>query len=283
MNPRANRAVVRTDDVLRIGLAVVWCIEGLLPKILFLRPAGIDAFASASFLPLDPSRIVPLLGAFEVLLGLLLLAGVAVVPALWVMLAALAIFTADLLVARPALLLDPFGGLVKNAGLLAATAALLSLRGRAFGPLLRLVSRLRWDWLNEIGADVIYRQQARAARETGLRDTLEAFAGTEREHASAVRDALGRVGAHASILGGAVALASAVLGWLVAHTGDRLMLRFDLLLEKLAVRSYGASAAQFAAWEEDLLAAEFRLMAAAEDDHVRRIRDLLDGLRASKV
>ena len=63
------------------------------------------------------------------------------------------------------------------------------------------------------------------------------------------------------------------------YTRDRL--RFDLALERLAVRSYAASAAQFQAWGEDLLAAEFRLMAAAEDDHARRIRDLLAGLRAA--
>jgi hypothetical protein len=56
------------------------------------------------------------------------------------------------------------------------------------------------------------------------------------------------------------------------------MLRFDLLLERLAVRSYTAGASQFQAWGEELLAAEFRLMAAAEDDHARRIRDLLTGL-----
>jgi rubrerythrin len=283
MDPHANRALIRTDDALRIGLAIVWCIEGLVPKILFLRPAELGAFASASFVQIDPSWIVPLLGGVEVLLGLLLFLGVTVVPVLWAMLALLSIFTADLLIVRPDLLLDPFGGLIKNAGLLSATAALLSLRGEAFGPLLRLVSRLRWDLLNEIGADVVYREQARAARETGLRETLEAFARTEREHASALGDALGRVGARAPILGGPVALVSTVLGWLLARLGDRRMLAFDLRIETLAVRSYAASAEQFAAWNEDLLAAEFRLMAAEEDDHARRIRDLLAGLAATRA
>ena len=52
---------------------------------------------------------------------------------------------------------------------------------------------------------------------------------------------------------------------------------------RLYVRSYAASAAQFQAWGEDLLAAEFRLMAAAEDDHARRIRELLAGLHAAPV
>jgi len=281
MNPHANRAIVRTDDALRAGLAAVWLLEGLIPKILFVRPAEIDAFASASFLPINPAAILPLMGAFEALLALLLLAGVAVVPVLWIMLTLLAFFTADLLFLRPDLLLDPFGGLVKNAGLLGATAALLFLRGRAFGPLLRLVGRLRSDLLNEIGADAIYRQQATGARAMGLGEVLVSFAETEREHASAVGDALGRVGARGPILGGAVALASTIFGWLLARTGDRTMLRFDLVLERLAVRSYAASAAQFQAWGEDLLAAEFRLMAAAEDDHARRIRELLAGLRAA--
>jgi len=283
MDPHANRAIVRTDDALRAGLAAVWLLEGLLPKILFVRPAEIDAFASAWFLPIEPAAIIPWMGSFEVLLGLLLLAGFAVVPVLWAMLALLAVFTADLLVLRPDLLLDPFGGLVKNAGLLGATAALLFLRGKAFGPLLRLVHRLRWDRLNEIGADVIYRRQARGARAMGLREALEAFAETEREHASALGDALGRVGTRGSILGGVVVLGSAAIGWLLARLGDRLMLRFDLGLEHLAVRSYTASAAQFQAWGEDLLAAEFRLMAATEDDHARRIRDLLAGLRPPRA
>jgi rubrerythrin/uncharacterized membrane protein YphA (DoxX/SURF4 family) len=284
MDAPAHRAVVRADDLLRLSLGAVWILEGLLPKLLFLRQDEIDAFVSAApFLPTawsdDAQLLVRLLGALEVLLGVLLVTGRWVRPVLWTMLGLLALFTLDLLILRPALLLDPAGGLIKNVALLGATAALLTLRGERFAPVIALVARLRRDYLNEIGAEAVYRQQARAARRIGLGEALETFAATEREHGAAVADALSRLGARAPRREAPVAAAAGILGWFLGRLGDRAMLTFDLGLEKAAVRSYAASAAQFAAWGEELLAAEFRLMAAAEEDHARRLRDLLADLR----
>jgi demethoxyubiquinone hydroxylase (CLK1/Coq7/Cat5 family)/uncharacterized membrane protein YphA (DoxX/SURF4 family) len=277
MDAAANRALVRADDLLRISLAAVWLLEGLLPKILFLGPAELDAFTRAApVLPLPAATLVPLLGAFEVLLGLLLFLGLLALPVLWTMLLLLGCFSAALLVQAPHVLLDPYGGLIKNLALLGATGALIALRRGAQAPLLHLVHRIRWDVLNEVGADAIYQQQARGARQVGLGQALSDFAETEREHASAGLDALGRLGARGPYLGGVVALLSTAIGWLTARLGDRWMLRCDLPLERLAVRSYGRSAEQFAAWEEEVLASEFRLMAAAEDEHARRLAELIE-------
>ncbi len=276
MDKNAGRAVVRADDALRVALAVVWILEGLVPKLLFLRPEEIRALETAApFLPFDPTSFLHNLGVFEILLGFLLYLGLIIRPVLWIMLALVAVFSVDLLALRPDLVLDPYGGLIKNVGLLGATGAALALRGTAFLPLLNLVARLRWDLVNEIGADAIYRQQARAARGVGVREALEDFAETEREHASAVRDALRRLGTRPSLLGGPAMVFSTALGWMVARLGDRVMLRMDLWLERLAVKSYATSARQFSAWGMDMLASEFRLMAAAEDDHARRIGELL--------
>ena len=280
MNVPVNRAVLRADDALRIALAAVWILEGLLPKILFLRPAEIEAFTRATpFLPLAPEPLILALGGFETALGGLLLLGLAVLPILWIMLTLIVLFTATLLFHSPVLLLDPYGGLIKNLALIGATGALIALRRGALSPLIRQVHRLRWDVLNEIGAEVIYRQQARAARQLGLSEALREFARTEREHASAVTDALQRMGSRGPFTGGLVALFSTVLGWLLGRMGDRIMLRADVLLEHLAVRSYSAGAEQFAAWGEELLASEFRLMTAAEEDHARRLRELMQSLK----
>src|SRR4029077_10593483 len=86
-----------------------------------------------------------------------------------------------------------------------------------------------------------------------------------------VADALTRLGARAPRREAPVAAASAILGWLLGRLGDRVMLTFDLGLEKAAVRSYAASAAQFAAWGEELLAAGFRLWPAAGEDPAGRL------------
>jgi rubrerythrin len=276
MDKDAGHAVVRADDALRVALAAVWMVEGLVPKLLFLRSEELHALETAApFLPFDPTSFLHGLGAFEIVLGFLLCFGLIVRPVLWIMLALLAVFSVDLLVLRPDLVLDPYDGLVKNLGLLGATGAALALRGTAFLPLLHLVQRLRWNLVNEIGTDVIYRRQARAARGVGVREALEDFAETEREHASAVRDALRRLGTRPSLLGGPAMVFSTALGWILARFGDRAMLRMDLWIERLAVKSYATSAQQFSAWGMDLLASEFRLMAAEEDDHARRIGGLL--------
>ncbi|MDP3940507.1 MAG: demethoxyubiquinone hydroxylase family protein [Deltaproteobacteria bacterium] len=280
MDATVNRALVRADDLLRISLAAVWLLEGLLPKIIFLGPAEIEAFTrTAPFLPMPAETLVPMLGAFEILLGLLLFLGILALPVLWTMLGLLACFSAILVVQTPAVLLDPYGGVIKNLALLGATGALIALRRGAQAPLLRLVHRIRWDVLNEFGADAIYQQHAHAARQVGLGQALQDFAETEREHASAGLDALGRLGSRGPRLGGVVALISTAIGWMTARLGDRWMLRCDLLLERFAIRSYGRSAEQFAAWEEEVLASEFRLMAAAEEEHARRLGDLIQGFQ----
>ncbi|MFQ5458926.1 MAG: DoxX-like family protein, partial [Myxococcota bacterium] len=133
MDASANRAVLRADDALRISLALVWLLEGLLPKILFLRPAETEAFTRAvPFLPGNPEPLVRALGGFETLLGALLLAGLVVLPILWIMLGLLVLFTGLLLVQSPVLVLDPTGGLIKNVALIGATGALVALRRGAF-------------------------------------------------------------------------------------------------------------------------------------------------------
>ena len=114
-----------------------------------------------------------------------------------------------------------------------------------------------------------------------MREILEALAKTEREHASAVAEALRFIGARQPMIGRLVAMVVTGLGWVVARLGEGVMLRADLFLEKLAARSYEKSAEQFAAWGEEMLASKFRIMAAAEEDHARQLRTLTTDFTAA--
>lgn len=117
---RAARALARWS------LGLVWAYEGLVPKILFpgAHPEQTALVANSLFCFASPSLTLAILGAAQVLLGLLLLAEwrdreLAAVATLWM--AALMVLVAA---GRPLMLTDPFGALAKDLCLIACAAVL---------------------------------------------------------------------------------------------------------------------------------------------------------------
>ena len=105
--------------ICRVALGLVWLYEGLVPKLLFVRPDQIDLVERSGLYFATPELFLQLLGAAQVVCGLWLLAGFA---------ERLAVFTATtgmviliVLVARvnPAMLTDPYGALIKDLCLIA--------------------------------------------------------------------------------------------------------------------------------------------------------------------
>jgi uncharacterized membrane protein YphA (DoxX/SURF4 family) len=105
--------------ICRVALGLVWLYEGLVPKLLFVRPDQIDLVERSGLYFGTPELFLQLLGAAQVACGLWLLAGFA---------ERLAVFTATtgmvvliVLVARanPAMLTDPYGALIKDLCLIA--------------------------------------------------------------------------------------------------------------------------------------------------------------------
>jgi len=66
-SPRAVR-------LLRVGMAVIWVTEGLLPKILFQQEMELAIARESPFVPIDASLFLTLLGAAQALSGVLALA-----------------------------------------------------------------------------------------------------------------------------------------------------------------------------------------------------------------
>ena len=123
----ADPARIRLARALaRWSLGLVWIYEGLVPKILFpgAHPEQTALVANSLFCFASPSVTLAVLGAAQVLLGLLLLAEwrdreLAAVATLWM--AALIVLVAA---GRPQMLTDPFGALAKDLCLIACAAVL---------------------------------------------------------------------------------------------------------------------------------------------------------------
>jgi uncharacterized membrane protein YphA (DoxX/SURF4 family) len=116
--------------ICRVALGLVWLYEGLVPKLLFVRPDQIDLVERSGLYFGTPELFLQLLGVAQVVCGLWLLAGFA---------ERLAVFTATtgmvvliLLVARanPAMLTDPYGALIKDLCLSACAFAVWTLSPR---------------------------------------------------------------------------------------------------------------------------------------------------------
>jgi uncharacterized membrane protein YphA (DoxX/SURF4 family) len=105
--------------ICRIALGLVWLYEGLVPKLLFVRPDQIDLVKRSGLYFGTPELFLQLLGAAQVVCGLWLLAGIA--ERLAVFIATSGMFILIVLVARanPAMLTDPYGALIKDLCLVA--------------------------------------------------------------------------------------------------------------------------------------------------------------------
>ena len=117
----------------RIALGLVWFYEGLVPKILFLRADEIDLVRASHLVWRTPEFTLQILGVAQILVGLWLIIGIAERAA--VLIATLWMFILIILVAsgNPAMLMDPYGALVKDFCLMACAITVWTLAPKAYG------------------------------------------------------------------------------------------------------------------------------------------------------
>jgi uncharacterized membrane protein YphA (DoxX/SURF4 family) len=112
--------------ILRVGLAFIWIYEGLVPKLLIPLSELERAVVAAS--GLIPNGIeqpfIRCLGVLEILLGVLIAAGVWLRPLCVVQAGVVGFFTLVIPITHPTILAHPFGLLSKNVPIVAAIVAL---------------------------------------------------------------------------------------------------------------------------------------------------------------
>jgi uncharacterized membrane protein YphA (DoxX/SURF4 family) len=121
------RTTNRVRVTCRLALGAVWLYEGLVPKLLFVRPDQLDLVERSGLYFGTPQQFLQLLGIAQVGFALWLLAGVA--ERLAVSIATLGVVILIVLVAgnNPWMLTDPYGALVKDLCLIACAYAVWSL------------------------------------------------------------------------------------------------------------------------------------------------------------
>ncbi len=116
LTPRAAR-------LLRVGAALPWLTEGLLPKVLFQGAYEREVVARSGLVPIDPGAFLVLLGLGQLAAGLLVLT-LAGRPLRWLLtllVAALVVLPALVSFPEPLLWVHPFGPLTKNLPIIAVT------------------------------------------------------------------------------------------------------------------------------------------------------------------
>ncbi len=116
--------ITRVKVTARIALGLIWIYEGLIPKFLFLNTDQIALVQGSGLAWRSPETTLHLLGAAQIAMGLWLLFGLrervaALIASIWMC-------VLIILVAwnHPALLVDPYGALVKDLSLLASAYAI---------------------------------------------------------------------------------------------------------------------------------------------------------------
>lgn len=127
LDPEVSLRIWIVKVTCRMALGIVWCIEGLVPKILFVSP-GEESLVAASGLVLGTPRLtLNVLGGLEILAGLWLLSGKRERESALAAGMAMVALAGLVAVLEPGRLADPLGGLSKNLGLLACAAAVWAL------------------------------------------------------------------------------------------------------------------------------------------------------------
>ena len=113
--------------VSRLALGLVWFYEGLVPKLLFVRPDQVELIRRSDLYFGTPEFFLQLLGAAQVAFAIWLLAGFR--QRLAVAIATLGMWILIVLVAmaNPSMLTDPYGALIKDLCLTACAYTVWSL------------------------------------------------------------------------------------------------------------------------------------------------------------
>jgi uncharacterized membrane protein YphA (DoxX/SURF4 family) len=113
--------------ICRVALGLVWVYEGIVPKLLFVRPDQIDLVERSGLYFATPEIFLQLLGAAQVACGLWLLAGFAERLAVFIATTGMMILIVLVARANPAMLTDPYGALIKDLCLIACAFAVWTL------------------------------------------------------------------------------------------------------------------------------------------------------------
>jgi uncharacterized membrane protein YphA (DoxX/SURF4 family) len=130
---RVSREGDQTALLLRVGLGAVWVCEGLVPNLLAPSPSLLVILSWSHIAPGEAMKWAHLLGAGEVLLGLLLIRGWLVRPLAALQSALLLVLTLAPGMSGSQFLLDPTAPLAKNVALILAGLCLLLLPGGRHG------------------------------------------------------------------------------------------------------------------------------------------------------
>ena len=113
--------------VSRLSLGAVWFYEGLVPKLLFVRPDQVALVRRSGLYFGTPEFFLQLLGAAQVAFALWLLAGLAERMAVAIATVGMWILIVLVAMANPAMLTDPYGALIKDLCLTACAFTVWSL------------------------------------------------------------------------------------------------------------------------------------------------------------
>lgn len=127
----SNAAMNRVRIVCRVALGGVWLYEGLVPKLLFIRPDQLDLVQRSGLYFGTPEHFLQLLGLAQVAFALWLLAGFAERLAVAVATMGMAILIVLVVRGNPWMLTDPYGALIKDLCLFACAYTVWSLSAPA--------------------------------------------------------------------------------------------------------------------------------------------------------
>ena len=111
----------------RLSLGAVWFYEGLVPKLLFVRPDQVTLVGRSGIYFGTPEFFLQLLGAAQVAFAIWLLAGFAQRLAVAIATIGMWILIVLVAMANPAMLTDPYGALIKDLCLTACAYTVWSL------------------------------------------------------------------------------------------------------------------------------------------------------------
>jgi hypothetical protein len=113
--------------VCRLSLGAVWFYEGLVPKLLFVRPEQVDLVRRSGIFLGTPEVFLQWLGAAQVGFAIWLLTGIAERMAVAIATVGMWILIVLVAMANPAMLTDPYGALIKDLCLTACAYTVWSL------------------------------------------------------------------------------------------------------------------------------------------------------------
>ena len=114
----------------RTALGLVWFYEGLLPKILFLRPDEVGLVQASHLVWRTPQLTLQILGVAQMLVGVWLITGFAERAAVFIATSWMLILIALVASGNPSMMIDPYGALVKDLCLIACAITVWTLGPR---------------------------------------------------------------------------------------------------------------------------------------------------------